>query len=155
LTQKIVFEATWNGGRVHVETGSVKELMTVIRDLRDQPNPPDVQSPQLGMARSPGSYPSIGANQGCKRSITEVLTTPWGRTEPRTETEITEVLKANSVHYPRGTISGVLAQMAKGGEIRRVGKKEGAYAYVLGTSAKASSKPIELVAEKNPLLSSA
>src|SRR3989442_4158454 len=128
LNPRIMYEIPWNGGLIRVEASSVEELIAIIGDLLKHSMSLEEKShhPQQ---MSEGEYPSISGSLSCKGSISEILASQWGKAQPRIESEITQAMKANSVYYPRGTISGVLAQMSKRGEIRRVGKKNGAFAY--------------------------
>ena len=126
---KLLFERQWNGGVVRIEADSVSELSGLIKDLMNQPDFSDEKA--RSKTSKLGDYPTVAVAGSCKASITDLLNDQWGKMEPRTEAEITGAMRFNSIHYPRGTISAVLAQMAKRGDIRRVSKKEGAFAYVL------------------------
>jgi len=77
-------------------------------------------------------YPtlSLPPNASCPEVITELLKTDWGRREPRTLNEIMEAMKLNALHYPKGTVSGRLADMTKKGILRRIQTERG-YGYIL------------------------
>jgi len=77
-----------------------------------------------------GDYPQILGASGCADAIRRLLSTEWGRSETRTESELALAMKANALHYGHGTISGLLTHMTKRGELRRL-KKGQAYGYVL------------------------
>jgi hypothetical protein len=77
-----------------------------------------------------GDYPQILAASGCADAIRRLLSTEWGRSEARTESELALAMKANALHYGHGTISGLLTHMTKRGQLRRL-KKGQAYGYVL------------------------
>jgi len=53
------------------------------------------------------TYPSISSSS-CSEAVLQLLGTDWGK-QSRTLTELGEALKANALHYPSTTISGVLA----------------------------------------------
>ena len=74
------------------------------------------------------AYPSISAG-GCSEAVLQLLETDWGK-EPRTLTEIGEALKANALHYPSSTLSGVLAWLVRKNKIKRW-KADKGYVYVL------------------------
>jgi hypothetical protein len=74
--------------------------------------------------------PSIPPAKQFSQSILSLLETDWGRWRPRTMPEITEALKANAIHYPATTLSGVLTWLVKRGKVRRWKTDEG-YVYIL------------------------
>ncbi len=77
-------------------------------------------------------YPTltIPPSANCPEAIVSILSTEWGRKTPRTLKEILEALKLNALHYPKGTVSGRLADMTRKGILRRV-KTERGYGYIL------------------------
>jgi len=77
-------------------------------------------------------YPtlSLPPNASCPDVIVELLKTDWGRKAPRTLNEIMEAMKLNALHYPKGTVSGRLADMTKKGVLRRIQTERG-YGYIL------------------------
>jgi len=74
--------------------------------------------------------PSIPPAKQFSQSILSLLETDWGRWRPRTMPEIIEALKANAIHYPATTLSGVLTWLVKRGKVRRWKTDEG-YVYIL------------------------
>ena len=74
------------------------------------------------------TYPSISASS-CSETVLQLLGTDWGR-QSRTLTELGEALKANALHYPSTTISGVLAWLVRKNKIKRW-KTDKVYVYVL------------------------
>lgn len=74
--------------------------------------------------------PSISPAKQFNQSILNLLETDWGRWRPRTMPEIIEALKANAIHYPATTLSGVLTWLVKKGKVRRWKTDEG-YVYIL------------------------
>jgi hypothetical protein len=74
--------------------------------------------------------PVIQPAKQFSHAILNLLETDWGRWRPRTMPEIIEALKANGVHYPATTLSGVLTWLVKKGKVRRWKTDEG-YVYIL------------------------
>jgi len=74
------------------------------------------------------TYPSISSSS-CSEAVLELFGTDWGK-QPRTSTELVEALKANAVHYPSTTLSGVLAWLVRKNKIKRW-KTDKGYVYVL------------------------
>jgi len=79
---------------------------------------------------SPKMFPSIKEAKNCSGAVVKLLMTEWGTWKPRTTPEIIEALKANALHYPRSTLSGVLAWLVKKGKVRRW-KTDAGYVYIL------------------------
>jgi hypothetical protein len=74
------------------------------------------------------TYPSISSSS-CSEAVLQLLGTDWGR-QSRTSTELGEALKANALHYPSTTLSGVLAWLIRKNKIKRW-KTDKGYVYVL------------------------
>lgn len=127
LTIKLAYELDWNDGRMRVEADTLPELNEVVKQLRTYDNRKPIQN-----EKNNGSYPSLLGNPGCSDAIRTLIASDWGRAEPRTEAELTEAMRASAIHYPHGTISGVLNSLTRRGQLRRVGKKKGSYAYTIG-----------------------
>lgn len=91
-----------------------------------------VTSPPSSGSAPAGSIPipSIPPAKQFSQSILNLLETDWGRWRPRTMPEIIEALKANAIHYPATTLSGVLTWLVKKGKVRRWKTDEG-YVYIL------------------------
>lgn len=88
---------------------------------------------RIAPANAPASsipIPTIQPAKQFSQSILNLLETDWGRWRPRTMPEIIEALKANGVHYPATTLSGVLMWLVKKGKVRRWKTDEG-YVYIL------------------------
>jgi hypothetical protein len=81
-------------------------------------------------AASPKMFPSIKEAKNCSGAVVKLLMTEWGTWKPRKTPEIIEALKANALHYPRSTLSGVLAWLVKKGKVRRW-KTDAGYVYIL------------------------
>jgi len=67
-------------------------------------------------------YPKVSGALGTSAAIMAVLTSPWGRSQPRTESEISEVLKVNAIYFSQGSVSGTLNYLTKNGRLRRLPK---------------------------------
>jgi len=74
------------------------------------------------------TYPSISSSS-CSEAVLQLLGTDWGK-QSRTLTELGEALKANTLHYPSTTLSGVLAWLVRKNKIKRW-KTDKGYVYVL------------------------
>jgi len=75
-------------------------------------------------------YPSIKQTKNCSEAVVKLLETEWGTWRPRTLPEIVDALKANAVHYPSTTLSGVLSWLVKRGKVKRW-KTDAGYVYIL------------------------
>lgn len=128
---KLVFETSWKGGKLQIHTAKIEEL----NDLRQQLGLSDrvvQRDPQKNEDTSVSTnYPSLQGHLGCADSIRTLLTSDWGKQEPRNESELNAAMKWNGKHYPHGTISGQLSALHRRQEIRRVTKKGGSYAYAI------------------------
>jgi hypothetical protein len=136
MTVKFAYDAPWKGGRIHIEADSKPELEKTIEELRkDDGFHTDTSVPlENGQTNTLIGYPPLSGNVGCSGAIRTLLAHEWGIEEPRTEAELTQAMKANAIHYSHGTISSVLTFLTRRGELRRVGKKHGSYAYTLNRS---------------------
>ncbi len=81
-------------------------------------------------APSEKMYPSIRKAKKCSQAVLMLLETEWGAWRPRTMSEIVKALKANAIHYPSTTLSGVLSWLVKRGKVRRW-KTDAGYVYIL------------------------
>lgn len=75
-------------------------------------------------------FPSIRKAKTCSQAVLKLLETEWGAWRPRTTSEIVKALKANAIHYPSTTLSGVLSWLVKRGKVRRW-KTDAGYVYIL------------------------
>lgn len=75
-------------------------------------------------------YPSIPSSVNCSKAILTLLETDWGKQQARTLTELVEAMKANALHYPPTTFSGVLVWLVKKGKVKRW-KTDIGYVYAL------------------------
>jgi hypothetical protein len=73
---------------------------------------------------------SVHAGISCPDAIIAVLSTDWGRKQPRNMREILETMKVNALHFPVGTVKGRLTDLTKKGRLRRIRGPKG-YNYVV------------------------
>jgi hypothetical protein len=85
----------------------------------------------------PKMYPSIKDAKNCSEAVVKLLETEWGNWKPRTMPEVVEALKANALHYPPSTLSGVLTWLVKKGKVRRW-KTDAGYVYILAEKEEAA-----------------
>jgi len=138
-------------GRCEVEiSGSRDEVLQTVKDLpnlvaaiseafvqagMEVSNVPAVESASSlpsSSASTPVSmvYPSIQSSGNCSDAVLRLLSTDWGRATPRMLPELIEAMKANAVHYPATTLSGVLNWLVRKGRVKRW-KTDKGYVYVL------------------------
>ena len=112
-------------------TKAFEETRTKTATAQTETKPLTVRiAPQTNASTSSIPIPSIQPGKQFSQSILNLLETDWGRWRPRTMPEIIEALKANGVHYPATTLSGVLMWLVKKGKVRRWKTDEG-YVYIL------------------------
>jgi hypothetical protein len=124
---------------MRAEADSPAELAKLVAELRETSllvKTADGGS-NLNDGQAQGDYPQILAATGCADAIRRLLSTDWGRSEARAESELALAMKANALHYGHGTISGLLTHMTQRGQLRRL-KKGQAYAYVLSRTSDVS-----------------
>ncbi len=77
-------------------------------------------------------YPSIQSSGNCSDAVLKLLSTDWGKAMPRMLPELIEAMRANAIHYPATTLSGVLNWLVRKGKVKRW-KTDKGYVYVLAT----------------------
>jgi len=135
-------------GRCEVEiSGSRDEVLQMVKDLPnlvvaiseafaqagvEVSNAPNVEpvSSLSSSASAPMVYPSIQSSGNCSDAVLRLLSTDWGRATPRTLPELIKAMRANAVHYPATTLSGVLNWLVRKGRVKRWRTDKG-YVYVL------------------------
>jgi hypothetical protein len=151
-------------GQFEVEiSGSREDVMLMIEDLpklvtavseafsqvQSEPHPDrtaDQSAFQVSSLDSQSTtrvataYPSIQSSGGCADAVVRLLATGWGKVAPRTLPEIVEAMRANAVHYPVTTLSGVLNWLVRKGKVKRW-KTDKGYVYIL---AQANAMPRRL-----------
>ena len=129
-SDRLTYEQLWRNGRVRVETNTVPRLVELVQELRETATEASGGGLADNSENKESQYPVIPGNLGCAEAIRTLLTFGWGA-DGRTEAELTAAMKSNAVHYSHGTISGLLTAMTQRGELRRTGKKNGSYAYII------------------------
>jgi hypothetical protein len=132
---KVSFEQQWRGGRVRVETHSVRRLVELVEELGESGAIEESTAVDVAgkSERNEDRYPAIPGNLGCSDAILALLATDWGVVEGRTEAELTAAMRSNAIRFSHGTISGSLTAMTQKNKLRRIGKKSGSYSYMLST----------------------
>lgn len=126
---KLSWKGRWKNGEISVEVDSVEELVNILKEL--EPTEPFVPQETDTPRTSIVKRPQVSGKLGPSDAIREILNSPWGKKEPRTMSEIMEVMGANALYFSKSTVSGVLTNLTKSGELRRPMKKAGKWAYVL------------------------
>ena len=91
-----------------------------------------ITSPKQEAKTMVEEFPTISTQIGgsCPEAIIAILSTDWGRENPRNLREITDAMKVNALHFPTGTIKGRLTDLTKKGVLRRIRSEKG-YGYVI------------------------
>ena len=76
------------------------------------------------------AYPIISSSANCSEAVSKLLKTDWGKQQPRTLPELVKAMKANALHYPSTTLSGVLVWLVKKSRVKRW-KTDKGYVYAL------------------------
>lgn len=130
---KLTWKGNWKKGEVIIETDDLDELVRILNKL-DSIEAPVLASRTIGTSQTDFvETPKIAGASGPSQAIREILGSSWGRATPRTMKEINTVLQANAIYFSLSSLSGVLTNMTKKGELRRPSKKEGQWTYVLSS----------------------
>ena len=133
LNMKLTWKGNWKNGEVIIETEDLEEMVRILDKLESIEAPVPVAR-AIGFSRTDsGDTPKITGASGPSDAIREVLGTSWGRATARTMKEISAVLQANAIYFKSSSLSGVLTNMTKNGELKRPSKKEGQWAYALSS----------------------
>jgi len=125
-------------------SGSREDVMTALEDLSmivnkvsdafSKATTVTTHAHVMTEAKSEGeeAFPTvtIPPDAPCPEVITSLLSTEWGRSKPRTLSDLLEAMKVNAIHYPIGTVKGRLTDLTKRGALRRIRTNEG-YGYIL------------------------
>jgi len=130
---KIMWKGNWKKGDISVETEGPEELIEILKKLESVEGINPVLASAEAAQISSVEKPTVSGNVGPSEAIREVLSSSWGRAEPRTMNEIMDVLKESAVYFSASTVSGVLTNMTKSGVLRRPAKKDNKWAYVLAS----------------------
>ena len=113
---------------------TLNDLPNMVSKLRSALVPTAVPSTELlAETQEAVDLPSIEKPSGVQDAILKVVSTPWGKSRPRTPREIDAVLKNNAVHLSNGSLTGSLTLLVQSGKLRRL-KVGSTYAYTLPIS---------------------
>jgi hypothetical protein len=148
MSTSVPFSLRVRLGKYEVEIrGSRDEVMKTVDDLsnlvatiseafseakvrEDTGTVTTASSEQTFSALPSTSYPSIQSTGNCSDAVLRLLSTNWGRATPRALPELIEAMKANAVHFPATTLSGVLNWLVRKGRVKRW-KTDKGYVYVI------------------------
>jgi len=130
---KLVWRGNWKKGEIVIEVENTDELVVALEKLESVETVAPMSLSLDTSRTSATETPQVSGNIGPSEAVREVLSSAWGRAEPRTMNEIIKVLEASALYFSKGTLSGILANMTKKGELRRPSKKEDQWAYVLSS----------------------
>jgi len=134
------FEVEVSGSRDEVlrTFEDLPKLVAVVSEAFGAVGIEAVKDASVGATKpAPSVYPSIESSGNCSDAVLRLLETDWGQGQPRTLPELVEAMRANAVHYPTTTLSGVLTWLVRKGKIKRW-KTEKGYVYVLSGGGKES-----------------
>lgn len=127
---KLTWKGSWKKGDIVLEAESAEELISTLEKLevieKVIPRTMSINDVQDGS----DSIPKISSSVGPSQAVREVLGSAWGKTESRTMKEINAILETNAIYFSASSLSGVLTNMTKKGELRR-SKKDDQWAYAL------------------------
>jgi len=129
-------EVELSGSREDVMT-ALEDLSTIVNKVSDafsKATTVTTHAHVMTEAKPEGEevFPTvtIPPDATCPEVITSLLSTEWGRSKPRTLSDLLEAMKVNAIHYPIGTVKGRLTDLTKRGALRRIRTNEG-YGYIL------------------------
>jgi len=124
---RIEWIGKWKEGEIRVTAESVQELSNILEEL-SKVSDIEVITKATKEAET-SEMPTIPGNLGCSEAVKEILKSPWGKTKPRTMSEIIEVMKTNGIFFPKSTLSGILVRLTKKQSLRRM-KRDSMWAYI-------------------------
>jgi len=107
---------------------TIEELPSLVASVSKAFNSVNISATQPQSAST--LYPTISSSANCSEAVLKLLETNWVKHQPRTLPELVEAMKANALHYPSTTLSGVLVWLVKKGRIKRW-KTDRGYVYAL------------------------
>jgi len=119
---RFTWKGNWRKGEIIIEAETLEELNNILDKLFS------LSEVQAMSQVSIEEFPTLPSGLGCSDAIRTLLQTEWGK-QPRSMAEIKEALEANASYFSKGTLSGTLTLMTKGGYLRRF-KKAGSWVYV-------------------------
>ena len=128
------YEMELAGSRTDVmqTLGELSVIMDKITDAFNSPQVLPTLLPHESDKDLEDTPPTISVHAGisCPDAIIAVLSTGWGRKQPRNMRKILETMKVNALHFPVGTVKGRLTDLTKKGRLRRIRGAKG-YSYVV------------------------
>lgn len=121
---RFTWKGNWKKGEITIEAETLDELDKTLKQLFSL-GEVEESSREVSTER----IPTLHAGLGCSNAIRTLLQSEWGR-EPKMMNEIKDALETNALYFSKGTLSGTLTMMTKGGSLRRI-KKTGRWAYIL------------------------
>ena len=119
------FEVEISGNRDEVFK-TVEMLPTLMANVSKAFEMAKTSKPTSGDEVS--AYPVVSVSN-CSETVLKLLESDWGK-QPRTLPELVDALKANALHYPSTTLSGVLTWLTKKGKVKRW-KTDKGYVYAI------------------------
>jgi hypothetical protein len=119
------FEVEISGSRDEVFK-TVEMLPSLMANVSKAFEAAKTSKPTSNVAAS--TYPTVSSSN-CSEAVLKLLESDWGK-EPRILPELVDALKANALHYPSTTLSGVLAWLTKKGRVKRW-KTDKGYVYTI------------------------
>ena len=117
---RFTWRGPWRKGEILIEAESLTELNSLIDSLFSSE---ETRTHQLEETEGPTLPPELG----CSDALRELMRSEWG-TQPRTMSELKQVLESNALYFSKGTLSGTLRFLSKRGDIQRL-KKAGKWVY--------------------------
>lgn len=118
---KFTWKGNWRSGEIVIEAETLEELNKAV-DMLLSLNKGQTTA-QVGVEE----IPKLSSGLGCSDAIRTLLQSEWGK-KPRYMAEIRNALETNALYFSKGTLSGTLNLLTKGGQLRRV-KKAGKWRY--------------------------
>jgi len=119
------FEVEISGSRDEVFK-TVELLPSLMANVSKAFEAAKASKPNVGVVSS--VYPVVSGSN-CSEAVLKLLESEWGK-EPRTLPELVDAMKANALHYPSTTLSGVLSWLTKKGKVKRW-KTDKGYVYAI------------------------
>ena len=121
------FEVEISGSRDEVFK-TVEMLPSLMADVSKAFEVAKASKPTSNVSVSNSTYPTVSGSN-CSEAVLKLLESDWGK-ELRTLPELVDALKANALHYPSTTLSGVLTWLTKKGKVKRW-KTDKGYVYAI------------------------
>jgi hypothetical protein len=126
---RFTWKGTWKQGEITIEAETLDELNKALETLLSLGEVKEMTGQATAEEGATETYPALPAGLGCSEAIRQLLSTDWGRQQPRSMRDIQNALEANALYFSSGTLSGTLNLLTKSA-IRRW-KQSGRWVYVL------------------------